>query len=855
MGELYAGFDETLGRRVALKAIRAEHRLHPQARARFLREARVLSQLDHPNICRLYDYLEHAGRDFLVLELIEGRSLEQAIRDGLSRERQMAVAEGIAAALVAAHAEGVVHRDLKPPNVMLTTAGEVKVLDFGLAWMERRRGLAEAEAASVGGEVAADGPPTEEAWAMPPGGPSGKPATGGSPTPGLDRTMPRSSGADDPFTARDAAAAPAPAETPGYPSTAASATAAEATVRGTVMGTPAWLSPEQARGVSATTASDMYAFGLLLQALFTGRSPHPPGLAPAALVARALQNETLPPTGAPKEIAALIGRLVAAAPAARPTAVEAAARLAVIRETPRRRLRRLAAAALVAIAILGGVKYTLDLRHERSLAVAARAEAEHRRGQAEDLVGFMLGDLRERLEPVGRLDALDGVADKALDYFASLDPEELDDDDLFRRSKALTQIGEVRVAQGDLEAAGRSLEEAHALASGLVARRPDAGDWLLGLGAIEFWLGNVAWLRGDLPAAEERFRAYLAVAERLVALDATNPDFRLELAYAHSNLGTIQQARGEHRGALDHFRRTIDAKRQLAESDPDNLEWQRELASSLSWLGQTLLAEGELGEAIRHYEDGLGILVRLAARRPDDTQVRYLLAIAHHKVGAAREMREAGDAALRHLEVSLALCRELVALDPANGDWRREAAIGDQWLGRALSRRRPGDGLDHLRRAVARLEDLLAADPSHTERRLDVVYARTDLAHALAAAGQSAAAVAEAERGVAHLAALPAAEGADRRREIEGRAWLGLGDARRAAGRPPEARAAWEHAAEVLAPVAAGSRDPRLVGPYAGALVRLDRAEEAAALTARPAGSADRPENPAGRRTARPPAT
>ena len=73
MGEVYAGVDETLKRRVALKAIRAEHRLNAQAKARFLREAQILSQLDHPHICRVYNYVEGGDSDWLVLELIEGR--------------------------------------------------------------------------------------------------------------------------------------------------------------------------------------------------------------------------------------------------------------------------------------------------------------------------------------------------------------------------------------------------------------------------------------------------------------------------------------------------------------------------------------------------------------------------------------------------------------------------------------------------------------------------------------------------------------------------------------------------------------------------------------------------------------
>ena len=133
MGEVYVGLDETLKRRVALKAIRVEHRLDSVSKARFLREARILSQLDHPNICRVYDFIEGDDRDWLVMELIEGKSLQVALRDRLDPAAKMKIAEQIAAVLMATHAAGVVHRDLKPGNVMLTRGTHVKVLDFGLA--------------------------------------------------------------------------------------------------------------------------------------------------------------------------------------------------------------------------------------------------------------------------------------------------------------------------------------------------------------------------------------------------------------------------------------------------------------------------------------------------------------------------------------------------------------------------------------------------------------------------------------------------------------------------------------------------------------------------------------------------
>jgi len=133
MGQVYCGVDDKLGRKVAVKVIRPERRLDPKARGLFLREARILSQLEHPNICRLYDLVEEGDRQCIVLELVQGQSLRRLLHEGSSASEKIAIADQITAALVVAHSMSVVHRDLKPENIMVADDGLVKVLDFGLA--------------------------------------------------------------------------------------------------------------------------------------------------------------------------------------------------------------------------------------------------------------------------------------------------------------------------------------------------------------------------------------------------------------------------------------------------------------------------------------------------------------------------------------------------------------------------------------------------------------------------------------------------------------------------------------------------------------------------------------------------
>ena len=133
MGEVYRARDTRLDRIVAIKVLSAELASDPQFRERFVREARVISQLDHPHICTLYDVGEQSGVSFLVMQYLEGETLEQRLKSGaVPLDHALRYATQMADALATAHHAGIVHRDLKPGNIMLTKSG-VTLLDFGLA--------------------------------------------------------------------------------------------------------------------------------------------------------------------------------------------------------------------------------------------------------------------------------------------------------------------------------------------------------------------------------------------------------------------------------------------------------------------------------------------------------------------------------------------------------------------------------------------------------------------------------------------------------------------------------------------------------------------------------------------------
>jgi eukaryotic-like serine/threonine-protein kinase len=134
MGEVYRARDARLERDVALKVLSPRLASDPEALGRFIREARTLSQLSHPNVCTLYDAGQDGATHFIVMEFLEGRTLAaQLARGQLAIDQAVEYALQIADGLSKAHAIGVIHRDLKPANVMLTTDGFVKILDFGLS--------------------------------------------------------------------------------------------------------------------------------------------------------------------------------------------------------------------------------------------------------------------------------------------------------------------------------------------------------------------------------------------------------------------------------------------------------------------------------------------------------------------------------------------------------------------------------------------------------------------------------------------------------------------------------------------------------------------------------------------------
>jgi tetratricopeptide (TPR) repeat protein len=366
-------------------------------------------------------------------------------------------------------------------------------------------------------------------------------------------------------------------------------------------------------------------------------------------------------------------------------------------------------------------------------ASIARDEAELRRDQAEELIEFMLVELRERLQPIGRLDVLDAVGDQALAYFAELG-DELSPEDALARVMALRQIGEVRFEQGRLVPALEAFSESRDFARALHAAQPADNELLFELGQAEFWVGYVAWERQDLEGAERSFETYMRHTRELLERAPDDPDYQAELMYAFSNLGSVALEAGNPDQALRHFDASNAIARQIAEENPGAAFGWIELREGLSWAGSALAALGDLAGARSRYADAVEAAER--ARAISDTPVQQF-EWAQEKMQLASASRELGEAALaRELYVEALRVLELtVAHDPENARWLREAARTRYRLAELalIAADLEQTGL-HLEAALEGFQYLVGQDPTNLKFRVDRVGAwRLDADRRLAA--------------------------------------------------------------------------------------------------------------------------
>lgn len=589
---------------------------------RFAREGEILARLSHPHIARLLDAGVHEGQQpYLVLEYVDGQPIDVYCRQQqLDVEARVRLFLDVLAAVAHAHARLILHRDLKPSNILVTRDGQVKLLDFGIAKL-----LADATQASEG------------------------------------------------------------------------AAATELTQRAGSAFTPQFAAPEQVQQADVTTATDVYSLGVLLYLLLGGSHPTADDTqtqldklkavveqVPKRLSDVAAGQADSSIAGQARrlrgDLDTIVAKALKKAPAERYANAQALAedlqrwldhepirarpdsRLYVLGRFVRRHRLAVAAGGLAVGALLALTATSLLQAHR---AEQAEQQAQARRQQAEDVLGFMLGEFADKLRPIGRLELLDSVGGKALKVLDSSGP--LSISDRLQRAKALTVIGEVRVSKRDFEGAVAPLDVASTLLNGDPPAVEITAAWLKAQGAAAFWQGEMYFRQRQMAPARQHWTRYRRISEQWLQAAPDDADAQLELSYAVNSLGSLQFASGNLDSAEESFRQSLKLKGVLLERRPDDASLQKEWSDTVGWLGSTLFNAGRYRSAVATFEMALARVRSLRQLHPADLAWQANEAALLAKRGQAQA--ELGESSLSSWRQASEVAARLVDSDPGNTGW------------------------------------------------------------------------------------------------------------------------------------------------------------------------------------------
>ncbi|HEV3025884.1 MAG TPA: protein kinase, partial [Pirellulales bacterium] len=673
LGQVSVALDEELNREVAFKEIQDRFADDPNSRSRFLLEAEVTGGLEHPGIVPVYGLGQYAdGRPFYAMRFIRGDSLQAAIkrfheddneqRDPGQRSLEFRKLLGrfidVCNAVEYAHSRGVLHRDLKPGNVMLGRYGETLVVDWGLA-----KALVHRESETEGGE----------------------------------RTL-----------------------------RPASASGSAQTQMGSAIGTPQYMSPEQAGGRldELGPATDVYSLGGTLYCLLAGRTPFAEGDA-GTIFGHVSKGEFPPPRsvkqGVPPALQAICLKAMALKPTERYASARAladdvehwladepvAAHREAFVERSGRWLRRHQAAARAAAVVLVLLSVLASLA--AVLINAARGEAQRQRDIARDAQRAEAAQVVETKKALTAETAAKNAetaaknaetaakneAKAAIDrYVETVQESELLKEERFQplRKKllsdalsyyqafieahlhetaarhdlalALFKVGIISESSGSKRDALAAYRSALTLQETLATENPNVTRYQSDLAKSYNNFGNMQRATSDLEAALVTYRRALAVQEALVAENPTVTEYQSDLAKHYLNLGNLQNDTRDRNAALLSYQRGLEIYDKLVSQYPTVTEYQDDLAKIYNNLGKLQCETSDKEAGLVRFQRALAILETLAAQNPTVPKYHNDLAACYNNLGSLQSETGDREAALVNYQRAVAIREELSAKNP-----------------------------------------------------------------------------------------------------------------------------------------------------------------------------------------------
>lgn len=390
------------------------------------------------------------------------------------------------------------------------------------------------------------------------------------------------------------------------------------------------------------------------------------------------------------------------------------------REQARRNARMRTVAGGMAAVSLAFAVIAWEAVKQRDNARVAEASAVDARDDAEGLVEFMLTDLRKRLNAVGRLDVLDSVGERALEYYDARDITTADADALGRRARAQLLIGEMDNLRGDLDAALDSYTAAAKTTEEQLRRDPDNPDRIFDHSQSVFWVGYIAWLRGDAGTARRYMMQYYEQAQRLVAINPDNDDWQAELEYSYSNLGTLEMGEGNAAEAERHFRNSLRVSSSLAGKYPDDEERLIAAAQSWSWLATALFHQAYIGEAREALLAELALYknARLDDSGKENAIIKNRESIALYGLADVLIAEGRVEEAAKQAVLASNLADDLLSEDPLNLEFAARDTLAHSVLGETLLYLKQFDDAQaSLSTAISLANQLVEKDPSNIQWR------------------------------------------------------------------------------------------------------------------------------------------